>query len=327
MLVGQGPSLLAKQDDVVPFLIAPLHLARDIVPTSNTQIAAKYRHSFAAPARHLPPAPLTCSLARSCASSQRFSACSIAMQALRLTGCQAPVAAGGRHAPAASRRQERRAVRPAQPALPQLPGRHAQRLLPCRAMSDSEGEEEGLEVETAARQAAAPADARQQQEQQQGEAAAAVSSTTGAPAARQQARDAVAVPPPVAEPDMGQAWKMGLGGVVALAAFAGLGFLGHRLSKTKAVTEAVSNVQQVRGCRAGRAALPCLPAASLPAFCTAPLCSCCCGWGWGWGWGCCSGGGGCWLLWECAAAAAAAAAVCSGSDGTNSVIHRCTPLA
>jgi hypothetical protein len=43
---------------------------------------------------------------------------------------------------------------------------------------------------------------------------------------------------------MGQAWRMGLGGAVALAALAGLGFLGHRLSRSKAVTEAVAGVQQ-----------------------------------------------------------------------------------
>ena len=48
-----------------------------------------------------------------------------------------------------------------------------------------------------------------------------------------------------ARPDMGEAWRMGLGGVAALGAFAGLAFLGHRLSQSKAVTGAVTNMQQV----------------------------------------------------------------------------------
>ena len=115
---------------------------------------------------------------------------------------------------------------------------------------DGEQQQQRQQQQAAAQQAAAPA----REEQQEGEVAAATSRTAaaaGAPSAgERQQRVAVAPPAPpaaAAEPDMGQAWKMGLGGVVALAAFAGLGFLGHRLFKSKAVSSAVTNVQQVGG--------------------------------------------------------------------------------
>ncbi len=165
------------------------------------------------------------------------------MQAVRLTGCQAPAAAR-HHVP-----QRQRHGRVAAP-LPLVPRRHANLLTPCRAMSDDDDEDWEAEEQ---QQQAAPAPAPVQQAAAE-EAAAAASATAEAASAAsvrrssRQAKRGVAAAPAVAEPDMGQAWKMGLGGVAALAAVAGLGFLGHRLSKSKAMTDAVSNVQQVGGC-------------------------------------------------------------------------------
>ncbi|KAL4856961.1 DIS3-like exonuclease 2 [Chlorella vulgaris] len=187
------------------------------------------------------------------------------MRAVTLPGCTAMAA---RRTPAAApRRCSRSGLSTAAPA----PQRHSlqrlQQLLPCRAMTDSDGEEDELDLQqqqqqqqqrqAAATQRQAAARARHEEEEQV-EAASASSYTAeaaaqhGAPAASHrevQHRQAVALPHSAAaadasEPDMGQAWKMGLGGVVALAAFAGLGFLGHRIFKSKTVTDAVAGVQQ-----------------------------------------------------------------------------------
>jgi hypothetical protein len=131
-------------------------------------------------------------------------------------------------------------------------------------MTDSDGEEDELDLQQQQQQRQAAATQRQaaararQQEEEQVEASASsytaeAAAQHGAPAASHrevQHRQAVAPPHSAAaaadasEPDMGQAWKMGLGGVVALAAFAGLGFLGHRIFKSKTVTDAVAGVQQ-----------------------------------------------------------------------------------
>lgn len=176
------------------------------------------------------------------------------MQAVSVTRCQPQLA--GR--PTAA---HRRCLPPAGLPLRGLQ-RHARPLPPCRAMDDSDGEEgEQQERQQQQRQAtvqqAAPA---QEEQQQEADVAVAASSTAAAAdassGAKRQQRAAAAAPAPAAaaaEPDMGQAWKMGLGGVVALAAFAGLGFLGHRLFKSKAVSSAVTNVQQVK--RVGLVAL------------------------------------------------------------------------
>ena len=163
-----------------------------------------------------------------------------------MTRCQPQLA--GRTAAA-----HRRSVPPAGLPLRVLQ-RHARPLPPCRAMDDSDGEEGEQQQRQQQRQVVQQAAPAQEEQQQESDVAVAASSTAAASAAssgaQRQQRAAVAAPappPPAAEPDMGQAWKMGLGGVVALAAFAGLGFLGHRLFKSKAVSSAVTNVQQVRG--------------------------------------------------------------------------------
>ena len=170
-----------------------------------------------------------------------------------MTRCQPQLA--GRTAAA-----HRRSVPPASLPLCSLQ-RHARPLPPCRAMDDSDGEEGEQQQRQQQRQAVQQAAPAQEEQQQESEVAVAASSTAAAAdassGAKRQQRAAVAAPappPPAAEPDMGQAWKMGLGGVVALAAFAGLGFLGHRLFKSKAVSSAVTNVQQVRGGGAGSGA-------------------------------------------------------------------------
>lgn len=163
------------------------------------------------------------------------------MQAVRVAGCLAPAAAR-HHAP-----QRQRQGRLAAPLL-LAPRRHAQLLAPCRAMSDDD--EEDLEVEEQQQQAApAPAPVQQADEQTSASVTAEAAPAASARQTTRQAKRGVAAAPAVAEPDMGQAWRMGLGGVAALAAVAGLGFLGHRLSKSKAMTDAVSNVQQVGGLR------------------------------------------------------------------------------
>lgn len=149
--------------------------------------------------------------------------------------------------------QRQRHGRPAAP-LPLAPQRHAHLLAPCRAMSDDDDEEWETDEQ---QQQAAPVPAPVQQAAADEAATAATATAEAAPAAsaRQQTRQAkrgVAAAPAVAEPDMGQAWKMGLGGVAALAAVAGLGFLGHRLFKSQAMTDAVSNVQQVGRRRVGQ---------------------------------------------------------------------------
>ena len=166
------------------------------------------------------------------------------MHAVSVTRCQPQLA--GRQAAAAARC---RSVPPAGLPLRGLQ-RHARPLPPCRAMDDSDGEEEVEQQQQrqAVVQQAAPAQEEQQQESEVAVASSSTAAAAGASSGARQQRAAVAAPAPppaAAEPDMGQAWKMGLGGVVALAAFAGLGFLGHRLYKSKAVSRAVTNVQQV----------------------------------------------------------------------------------
>lgn len=170
------------------------------------------------------------------------------MHAVRLAVC-APVGARSAAASAPPRRFGR--GQPRRSLAGQHRPRRLQHAMPLKALSDSDAEDDDGDYEAQAQQ-------RQQQQQQasageeqEAESATAASTTAeaaqrSAPAARASAprRAVAAALQPASQPDMGQAWRMGLGGAVALAALAGLGLLGHRLSRSKAVTEAVAGVQQ-----------------------------------------------------------------------------------